>query len=179
MKRLIPLLLLLLLTSCARGGNDFSPNEQSFISGNGIVTIIEPSNREVAPQVTGPLLGGGTFTDKKGQVLLMNVWASWCSPCRAEAPALEELSKSHPEVQFVGVLTRDNIVAAKAFVDRFNLTYPTITDDALLADFTGQLSVNAIPTTLLIDKEGRVAARISGEITYSTLDELLKDLVKE
>jgi peroxiredoxin len=82
-------------------------------------------------------------------------------------------------VQFVGVLTRDNIVAAKAFVDRFNLTYPTITDDALLAEFTGQLSVNAIPTTLLIDKEGRVAARISGEITYSTLDELLKDLVKE
>jgi thiol-disulfide isomerase/thioredoxin len=124
-------------------------------------------------------LGGGTFTQKKGQVLLMNVWASWCSPCRAEAPALEELSKAHPEVQFVGVLTRDNIVAAKAFVDRFNLTYPTITDDALLADFTGQLSVNAIPTTLLINKEGRVAARISGEIIYSTLDELLKDLVKE
>jgi thiol-disulfide isomerase/thioredoxin len=166
MKRLIPLLLLLLLTSCARGGNDFSPNEQSFISGNGIVTIIEPTNREVAPPVTGPLLSGGNFAEKEGQVLLMNVWASWCSPCRAEAPALEELSKAHPEVQFVGV-------------DRFNLTYPTITDDALLADFTGQLSVNAIPTTLLIDKEGRIAARISGEITYSTLDELLKDLVKE
>jgi thiol-disulfide isomerase/thioredoxin len=109
----------------------------------------------------------------------MNVWASWCSPCRAEAPALEELSKAHPEVQFVGVLTRDNIVAAKAFVDRFNLTYPTITDDALLADFTGQLSVNAIPTTLLIDKAGRVAARTSGEITYSTLDELLKNLIEE
>jgi thiol-disulfide isomerase/thioredoxin len=179
MKRLTPLLLLLLLTSCARGGNDFSPNEQSFISGNGIVTIIEQANREVAPPVTGPLLSSGNFAGKEGQVLLMNVWASWCSPCRAEAPALEELSKAHPEVQFVGVLTRDNIVAAKAFVDRFNLTYPTITDDALLADFTGQLSVNAIPTTLLIDKGGRVAARISGEITYSTLDELLKDLVRE
>ncbi|MGA1591655.1 MAG: TlpA family protein disulfide reductase [Candidatus Nanopelagicaceae bacterium] len=82
-------------------------------------------------------------------------------------------------MQFVGVLTRDNLIAARAFVERFGLTYPTITDDALLADFTGQLSVNAIPTTLLIDKEGKVAARISGEITYSTLDELLTDLVNE
>jgi thiol-disulfide isomerase/thioredoxin len=179
MKRLIPLLLILLLTSCARGGSGFSPNEQSFISGNGIVTIIEKAKREIAPLVIGPLLNGGEFSQVTGRVLLMNVWASWCSPCRAEAPALEELSKAHPEVQFVGVLTRDNIVAAKAFVERFKLTYPTITDDALLADFTGQLSVNAIPTTLLIDKQGRVAARISGEITYSTLDELLNDLVKE
>lgn len=179
MKKFVPLLLLILLTSCSRGGSDFAPNEQSFISGNGIVTIIETSNREVAPPITGPLLGGGSYAQEKGEVILMNVWASWCSPCRAEAPALQELSAAHPQVQFVGVLTRDNIVAARAFVDRFKLTYPTITDDALLADFTGQLSVNAIPTTLLIDKQGRVAARISGEITYSTLDELLKDLVKE
>lgn len=179
MKRLISLLLLLLITSCSKGGSDFAPNEQSFISGNGIVTIIEPSKRELAPPVVGPLLGGGNFSQRNGDVLLMNVWASWCSPCRAEAPALQDLSKAHPDVQFVGVLTRDNIVAAKAFIERFKLTYPTITDDALLADFTGQLSVNAIPTTLLIDKKGRVAARISGEITYSTLDDLLKDLVKE
>jgi len=179
MKRFIPLLLLLLITSCSKDGSDFAPNEQSFISGNGIVTIIEPSKRELAPPVVGPLLGGGNYSQRNGYVLLMNVWASWCSPCRAEAPALQELSKAHPDVQFVGVLTRDNIVAAKAFVERFELTYPTITDDALLADFTAQLSVNAIPTTLLIDKKGRVAARISGEITYSTLDDLLKDLVKE
>ena len=179
MKKFVPLLLLILLTSCSRGGSDFAPNEQSFISGNGIVTIIETSKREAAPPITGPLLGGGSYAQKKGEVILMNVWASWCSPCRAEAPALQELSAAHPQVMFVGVLTRDNIVAARAFVDRFKLTYPTITDDALLADFTGQLSVNAIPTTLLIDKQGRVAARISGEITYSTLDELLKDLVKE
>ena len=179
MKRFIPLLVLLLITSCSKGGSDFAPNEQSFISGNGIVTIIEPSKRELAPPVVGPLLGDGNFSQRNGDVLLMNVWASWCSPCRAEAPALQDLSVAHPQVQFVGVLTRDNLVAARAFVERFGLTYPTITDDALLADFTGQLSVNAIPTTLLIDKEGKVAARISGEITYSTLDELLTDLVNE
>jgi thiol-disulfide isomerase/thioredoxin len=179
MKRLLLLLLTLTLTACSTGGSEFQPNEQSFISGNGIVTIIEKSDRELAPSITGPLLGGGNYSQEQGRVQLMNVWASWCSPCRAEAPALQELSVVHPGVQFVGILTRDNLVAAQAFVDRFGLTYPTITDDALLADFTGQLSVNAIPTTLLIDKEGKVAARISGEITYSTLDELLTDLVNE
>jgi thiol-disulfide isomerase/thioredoxin len=179
MKRLLPLLLILTLTACSTGGNEFQPNEQSFISGNGIVTIIEKGDREIAPPITGPLLGGGNYAQEQGRVQLMNVWASWCSPCRAEAPALQDLSVAHPDVQFVGVLTRDNLVAAQAFVDRFGLTYPTITDDALLADFTGQLSVNAIPTTLLIDKAGKVAARISGEITYSTLDELLTDLVNE
>lgn len=179
MKRLLPLFLIFTLTACSTGGNEFQPVEQAFISGNGIVTIIEKSEREVAPPITGPLLDGGNYVQDQGRVQLMNVWASWCSPCRAEAPALQELSVAHPEVQFVGVLTRDNLVAARSFVERFGLTYPTITDDALLVDFTGQLSVNAIPTTLLIDKEGKVAARISGEITYSTLDELLTDLVNE
>ncbi|MFM7776046.1 MAG: TlpA family protein disulfide reductase [Actinomycetota bacterium] len=179
MKRLLPLLLIFTLTACSTGGNEFQPNEQSFISGNGIVTIIEKDDREIDPPITGPLLGGGTYAQEQGRVQLMNVWASWCSPCRAEAPALQDLSAAHPDVHFVGVLTRDNLVAAQAFVDRFGLTYPTITDDALLADFTGQLSVNAIPTTLLIDKAGKVAARISGEITYSTLDELLTNLVNE
>ena len=179
MKRLLPLLLVFTLTACSTGVNEFQPNEQSFISGNGIVTIIEKDDREIAPRITGPLLGGGNYAQEQGRVQLMNVWASWCSPCRAEAPALQDLSVAHPDVQFVGVFTRDNLVAAQAFVDRFGLTYPTITDDALLADFTGQLSVNAIPTTLLIDKAGKVAARISGEITYSTLDELLTDLVNE
>ncbi|MFM7889625.1 MAG: TlpA family protein disulfide reductase [Actinomycetota bacterium] len=179
MKRLLPLFLIFTLTACSTGGNEFQPNEQSFISGNGIVTIIEKDDREISPPITGPLLGGGNYAQEQGRVQLMNVWASWCSPCRAEAPALQDLSVAHPDVQFVGVLTRDNLVAAQAFVDRFGLTYPTITDDALLADFTGQLSVNAIPTTLLIDKAGKVAARISGEITYSTLNELLTDLVNE
>lgn len=167
------------VTSCSTGGGSFQPNEQSFISGNGIVTIIKAADREVAPPITGPLLEGGNYLQEQGKVQLMNVWASWCSPCRAEAPALQELSIAHPEVQFVGVLTRDNLVAARAFTERFGLTYPTITDDALLADFTGQLSVNAIPTTLLIDKAGKVAVRISGEITYTTLDEILTDLVNE
>lgn len=179
MRRLIPLVLVALLTSCSTDGGNFQPSEQSFISGNGIVTKIERSDRKIAPKIIGPLLDGGSYKQEAGRVQVMNVWASWCSPCRAEAPALQELSEAHPEAQFVGVLTRDNLVSARAFIARFGITYPTITDDAILADFTGQLSVNAIPTTLLIDKTGRVAARISGEITYSSMDELLTELANE
>ncbi len=179
MRRVLAISLVFLLTACSNGGSEFQTNEQSFISGNGIVTTINEDARQVAPVITGPLLGGGEFSAKSGKVQVMNVWASWCSPCRAEAPALQDLSEAHPEAQFVGVLTRDNLVSAKAFVERFEITYPTITDDAILAKFTGQLSVNAIPTTLLIDKKGRVAARISGEITYSKMDELLIGLQNE
>lgn len=179
MRRILAISIVFLLTACSNGGTEFQTNEQSFISGNGIVTTINEDARQVAPLITGPLLGGGEFLAKSGKVQVMNVWASWCSPCRAEAPALQDLSEAHPEVQFVGVLTRDNLVSAKAFVKRFEITYPTITDDAILAKFTGQLSVNAIPTTLLIDKKGRVAARISGEITYSKMDELLIGLQNE
>ena len=110
---------------------------------------------------------------------MLNVWASWCSPCRAEAPALEELSTSHPEVQFLGVLTRDSLVAARSFVNRFGITYPSLTDDAILLKFHGQLTPNAIPTTLIIDSKGKIAARISGEITYSALEDLIKRVKSE
>lgn len=177
-KVLLALVLIFSLTACSNGGTS-DGNEQAFISGNGVATFIKEGARADAPTVTGPTLDGGTFSDTPGKVRVINVWASWCSPCRAEAPSLEELSKSHPEVQFIGILTRDNIVSARAFIKRFGITYPTIIDDAILVKFHGQLTPNAIPTTLIIDKKNRIAARISGEITYSTLDDLIKKVSGE
>ncbi len=172
------LLALFALTSCS-SESVTQIDEQTFISGNGIVTTIDVKDREFVPVVSGPTLDGGIFAAPSGKVNVINVWASWCAPCRAEAPALQELSIKHPDTQFIGILTRDNLVAAQAFVDRFGLTYPTITDDATLANFSGLLSVNAIPTTLIIDKDGRLAARISGEITFSSMDELLTRISNE
>ena len=110
---------------------------------------------------------------------MVNVWASWCSPCRAEAPALEVLANRYPEAQFIGILTRDNLSSANAFVKRFGISYPTLTDDAILLKFRGELSPNAIPTTLVLDKENRIAARISGEITVLALENLIKKLLAE
>jgi cytochrome c biogenesis protein CcdA len=74
------------------------------------------------------------------------------------------------KVQFVGVVTRDNISSAAAFVNRFKIPYPNFTDDSLLAGFRGSLVPNAIPTTLIIDAKNRVAVRISGEVTFALLD---------
>ena len=178
MKKFFLILLVPVLVACSNGGAVTS-NEQSFIAGNGVATFIPKADRKAAPAISGPTLDGGTFTAAPGKVLVLNVWASWCSPCRAEAPALQEMSSAHPEVQFLGVLTRDSLVAARAFVTRFGITYPSLTDDAILLKFHGQLTPNAIPTTLIIDSEGKIAARISGEITYSALEDLIERVKAE
>jgi thiol-disulfide isomerase/thioredoxin len=173
MKKFLSLLLIPVLVACSNGGG-FSANEQSFIAGNGVATFIPKADRKAAPNISGPTLDSSTFMATPGKVLVLNVWASWCSPCRAEAPALQEMSSSHPEVQFLGVLTRDSLVAARAFVERFKITYPSLTDDGILLKFHGQLTPNAIPTTLIIDTEGKIAARVSGEVTYSALEDLIE-----
>ena len=173
MKKYLVLLILPFMVACSNGGT-MGTNEQSFIAGNGVATFIPQADRKAAPAISGPTLDGGSFTASTGKVLVLNVWASWCSPCRAEAPALQELSINHPEVQFLGVLTRDSLVAARAFVERFGIQYPSLVDDAILLKFHGQLTPNAIPTTLIIDTQGRIAARVSGEVTYSALEDLIE-----
>ena len=173
MKKYLVLLLLPFMVACSNGGT-MGTNEQSFIAGNGVATFIPQADRKAAPAISGPTLDGGSFTASAGKVLVLNVWASWCSPCRAEAPALQDLSMKHPEVQFLGVLTRDSLVAARAFVERFGIQYPSLVDDAILLKFHGQLTPNAIPTTLIIDTQGRIAARVSGEVTYSALEDLIE-----
>ena len=178
MRKLLILLCLPLLIACSSNGVT-SGDEQAFISGNGVATYISPDKRKVAPEISGPTLSGGSFQAEPGKLLVLNVWASWCSPCRAEAGALQELSLAYPEVQFLGVLTRDTRVAAQSFVVRFGITYPSLADDSILLELHGQLIPNAIPTTLIIDSESRVAARISGEATYSSLKELIEKIRQE
>ena len=115
----------------------------------------------------------------RGGIVVVNVWASWCAPCRAEAPTLSALADKYKSVFFVGVLTRDSEVAARAFQKRFNLPYPTLVDDSVLLGFRDTLSANAIPSTLVIDKKGRVAARISGQITVASLSDLIEKIHAE
>ena len=167
----------LLLASCSGGGS--SIDESSYVAGDGVVTTVKLGERKVAPKISGRSTTNVPFALTPGKVALVNVWASWCSPCRAEAPILEELSKKYPNVEFVGLLTRDSIDAANAFINRFAITYPTISDDQILLGFRESLPVAAIPTTFLIDNKGNVAARISGEITFSSVSKLLEDLANE
>jgi len=170
----------LLLAACG-GGISTPGGEQSFVSGNGSVTFVSQAKRVAAPEIIGTDLAGKQFKKSPASILVVNVWASWCAPCRAEAPTLEQLSKNYAKsgVEFLGLVTRDNDEAARAFLKRFNITYPTVHDDKLIASFSSSLSPNAIPTTLVIDRKNRVAARLSGEITVASLSDMIQRVIGE
>jgi thiol-disulfide isomerase/thioredoxin len=177
LKKLTAILVLALtLSSC---GNSTQVASKSYVAGNGTVTFIEPKDRKMGPTFSGTTLDGENFELPHGGIVVVNVWASWCAPCRAEAPTLAALANKYKGVVFVGVLTRDSEVAARAFQNRFNLPYPTLVDDSVLLGFRDTLSANAIPSTILMDPKGRVAARISGEITVASLSELIEKLHAE
>ena len=163
---------LLFLSGCSGGGS--STAEESFVVGSGVQTYIEKSSRVKAPELSGMTLTGVNYTRATGKVAVVNVWASWCSPCRAEAPTLVALSEKYPDVQFIGILTRDNLVNAEAFVRKRKISYPTLIDDALLIGFKGSLPANAIPSTIVIDSQGNVAARVSGVVTIGSLSNLIE-----
>jgi thiol-disulfide isomerase/thioredoxin len=165
------------LTGCGGGGS--SSSEESFVSGDGSTTFIKIADRKIAPAITGLTLSGTNYTYTKDKVAVVNVWASWCSPCRAEAPILVSLANKYTNVAFIGILTRDNPANAEAFERRFKIPYPTVIDDSILIGFKGSLPANAIPTTVILDKNGRVAARISGVVTVASLSELIEKVLAE
>ena len=175
-KLAIVLILALALTSC---GNSKQVATKSFVAGNGTVTFIDSKDRKAAPVLSGLTLDGENLQVPHGGIVVVNVWASWCAPCRAEAPTLAALANKYQGVVFVGVLTRDSEVAARAFEKRFQIPYPTLVDDSVLLGFRDTLSANAIPSTIVIDKKGMVAARISGQITVASLSELIEKIHAE
>jgi hypothetical protein len=89
------------------------------------------------------------------------------------------MTKIYPDVNFVGILTRDNPVNAEAFVRKNKSPYPTLIDDSVLIGFSKTLPANAIPTTLVLDKNGKVAGRISGIVTIASLSELIEKIKSE
>ena len=179
-------LLTLATAACSSGEVNDHPggNGQAFVEGDGTVTVIPVDQRVAAPHVTGTTLDGGTYSlaDHLGDVVVLNVWGSWCAPCRAEAPTLAQMSKDLADkgVSFVGINTRDQDAAARAFQDRFGVGYPSIADPdgALLLEFRGT-APQAIPSTLVIDRQGRVAATVAGEVTYAGLRRLAEQVAAE
>jgi thiol-disulfide isomerase/thioredoxin len=178
MKRVIATLAaLLLLSGCGNSGTTTA--EESFIAGNGATSYIQPSDRQLAPALSGMTLLGSKYTLPRDQMAVINVWASWCSPCRAEEPTLAAMAGKYSEINFLGILTRDNPVNAEAFVRKNQSPYPTLIDDSLLIRFSKSLPANAIPTTLVLDSKGRVAGRISGVVTIAALTELIEKVKSE
>lgn len=175
---LVVLLAAVLLAGCGSAVD----NGAGFVAGDGTLTVLPVGQRPAAPAITGTTLDGATWrsADAAGKVIVYNVWGSWCAPCRAEAPELvAAANRTAGTAAFVGLNTRDlDTAAPKAFVRAFGVPYPNLydPDGALLLTFSSQLPANAIPSTLVVDPSGKVAARIIGATTQATLFGLINDL---
>ncbi len=149
------------------------------------LTQYPAGKRPEAPMLSGETINGDRLdlADLRGKVIVLNVWGSWCAPCRAEAPDLKKASEETYDlgVRFVGINTRDNDAAARAFERNYGITYPSFRDPdgKLLLRFDGRIPLSAVPSTVLVDRDGRIAARIIGRTTYTTLSELVTDLAAE
>jgi thiol-disulfide isomerase/thioredoxin len=150
---------------------------QSFVGHSYESNFYPIGQRPTAPDVAGTTLTGQRLSldsaAYKGKTIVLNFWGSWCDPCRLEAPALGTLARQlEPDnVRFVGVDIRDEPDAALAFMQNFNVGYPSLNDpnDQIALEFHDTVPPAAIPTTLIIDRSGRIAARIFGASTYSEL----------
>lgn len=174
----------LLLGGCGSSSAAGEGADAGFVAGDGSIVVVPATERVPAPDLVGETLDGGTFrlADQLGDVVVLNVWASWCAPCRAEAPGLAVLAREFEDegVQFVGLDTRDSDVSARAFTERFGIDYPNVIDrdGRLQLLFGDSLPPQAIPSTLVIDAEGRVAARALGKVSESTLRGLIEPLLE-
>lgn len=172
---------LLLLTGCAEAGAQTA--DAGFIAGDGAVE--QWPDPTTAPVVfSGTTITGTTFSSKQylGTVVVVNFWYAGCPPCRAEAPTLNSLAERYAgDVQFVGVNVSDDSATAAGFERTYGNVYPSIVDQeggaAVQLAFATSKPPKAVPSTLVLDREGRVTARIVGLANASILDQLIQDAV--
>jgi len=182
---LVALLALIALVTTGCSSLD-GTGDKGYISGDGQITAIDPVDRGKPISLAGEDLDGNPLSldDLRGQVVVVNYWWSACPPCRVEQPGLNDAATElGDEAAFVGINIRDlSADQGKAYVRSFEVPYPSVYDPsgrALLA-FSGVLSRNAIPSTLVLDKQGRVAATVIGSVPGTrTIPDLVADLVDE
>ena len=160
-------------------------DQKGYVSGDGAVETIPADKRAEPVELKGTLLDGSSWdaASTRGKVLVLNVWGSWCAPCQKEAPALvKAANRTTADAQFIGLNTRDiGTAQADAFVRNFEVPYPNLfdPDGRLLLLFGGKLPPSAIPSTLIVDAKGRVAARVLGDTTEATLVGLIDEIAAE
>jgi peroxiredoxin len=173
-----PWLLLGLAVLAAAGG--CTPAQPPASTG---IALIAAGNRVTAPPVTGELLGGGTFVlrEHAGEVVVVNFWGSWCAPCVAEADDLEQTYQDmQPDrVSFLGVNVRDQRDGAARFIAAHQISYPSVFDPAGRLALGFAVPPTAIPSTILIDRQGRVAAVVPRAVQRFELEPVLADLAAE
>ena len=180
------------LAACSGQNDDLADlyregNDQGFISGDGRVEEIPIAERAGSVEFTGTAVDGTTISsaDYAGEVLVLNFWYAGCGPCRAEAPYLEDAFQATRAegADFLGVNIFDGPEQAQAFDETYGISYPSILargDVGLKQSFAAWTSLQAAPTTLVLDREGRVAARFFGQLdSASILRTIVTDTVAE
>lgn len=154
-----------------------------------LVQQYPPAERAGVEPFEATTLAGAEISrvDLEGRVVLVNVWGSWCGPCRVEAPHLAEVAAEYSEeygdeVLFLGVNVRDSPDAARAFERSFGIPYDSVHPDdsaQVLPRFGTALTTAAVPVTLVLDTRTRVASRVLGAVDASTLRALLDEALAE
>ncbi|WP_439592732.1 TlpA family protein disulfide reductase [Microbacterium sp.] len=163
-------------------------DNKGYIAADGFRFVEIPEADRTDPiEFEGVLDSGGTTTsaDYLGEVTVVNFWYAACAPCRVEAPILEEVNSelAGDGVQFLGVNLYDGAEASRAFAETYGVTYPSALateDGSIKLAFAGQTPLSAVPVTLVLDRDGRVAARLIGQISEaSILSSIVSTVVDE
>jgi peroxiredoxin len=153
-------------------------------TGGSTITTYPPGSRQTAPTLSGTTLTGGTLSTAslRGKVVVVNLWGSWCGPCRDEAQGLEAAytATKAQGVAFVGIDTRDTDASARTFIASKHVTYPSLVDTngTLALRYAQIVPATSFPSTLILDRQGRVAMRDINEITYTQLMSALTGVLK-
>ncbi|MCA5895268.1 TlpA family protein disulfide reductase [Isoptericola sp. NEAU-Y5] len=175
-----------LLAAC--GAQDSGAGDvvgQGFVSGDGSVKQWDAGDREAPVTVEGTSFEGDDVStaDWLGDVVVVNTWYAGCAPCRAEAPELVALAhdRGADGVRVLGINTEDEAGAAEAFERTFDVPYPSIEDRSgqVVAKLSGVVPLQAVPSTVVLDTEGRVAARVIGQAEGSTLEAIVDEVLAE
>ena len=163
-----------------------SGDNKNYIAGDGTVTEFALGSRPKSASWSGITESGEAIssTQLDGVITVMNFWYAGCAPCRIEMPELIELQTEFlPEgVQFIGVNVRDSAETSLAFARRINMNFPSVMDaktGSVVLGFTGVVTPQAVPTTLVIDAQGNVSARVLGRIDKGILTTLVKTVIEE
>ncbi|MEV8311841.1 TlpA disulfide reductase family protein [Streptomyces flavidovirens] len=178
------------LSSCSEGagGNSEGGDQTRFVAGDGDLSTVPKGERRLPNELKGETLHGKQIdiADFKGKVVVINVWGSWCPPCRAEAPSFAKVAKETKDqgVAFVGINTRDSSTGpAIAFEKDYGVEYDSLYDPngkLVLNGFPkGSLNPQAIPSTIVLDRGGRIAARALRPLSGGDLRRMIDPLIAE
>jgi peroxiredoxin len=177
----------LVVAGCSTGSDAVDVNnggEFRFVAGTPAGEVIPEGDRQTAPEFSGELLDGGTFssTDLSGDVAVINFWGSWCPPCRVETPQFQQVygEVQGEGVQFLGINVKDEQQLAQAFLTSKAITFPSLYDPrGEVALAFRDYPANAIPSTIVLDREGRVAAVYTAAVEPDDLRTVVTRVLEE